>query len=161
MTVASRRGGFKHSPEKLEVELVRVIDAPRQLVWDAYTKPEHMVKWWGPRGYTTTIIEMDVRPGGSWRYLQRAPDGSEHPFKGEYREVVEPSRLVSTFIYDVPGFDQEMLDIAIFEDVGGKTKLTTIGRFQSKEHMEGALSSGMEGGWAESLDRLEELVTQL
>jgi uncharacterized protein YndB with AHSA1/START domain len=161
MTVASGNTERRHSPEKLELELVRVIDAPRQLVWDAYTRPEHIVKWWGPREYTTTVLEMDVRPGGEWRYLQRAPDGTEHPFKGVYREVVSPERLVSTFIYDVEGIrDQEMIDTAIFEDYGGKTRLTTRAVFPSVESMQGALASGMEEGWTESLDRLEELVTR-
>ena len=146
---------------ELEVLLEREIAAPRELVWKAYTTPEYIEKWWGPRKYETVVVELDLRVGGRWRYLNRA-NGKEHPFTGIFQEIVKPERLVSTFVYDVEGArDFPALDIAIFEDLGGgRTHLITKSKFPNLEALKQAVNSGMESGWVESLDRLEEMVTR-
>ncbi len=161
MTVASSKSPLRTDTEKLELVLERVISAPRELVWEAYTTPEHITKWWGPRKYETIVVEMDVRVGGRWRYLNRGANGIEHPFTGVYQEVVRPERLVTTFVYDVEGARENPgLDVAIFEDLGnGRTRLITKAVFPTLQALQEAVSSGMESGWVETLDRLEELVT--
>ena len=79
-----------------EIVITRVFDAPRELVWEAWTNPEHVVKWWGPRGFTTTIEEMNVRPGGVWKHVMHGPDGTDYPNKSIFTEVVKPERIVYT-----------------------------------------------------------------
>src|ERR671930_1017794 len=87
-----------------QIELRRVFDAPRRLVWEALTKPEHLSRWWGLRGSTLTVDRMDLRPGGGWRFVSRGADGKEDAFRGEYREIVPPERLVQTFEWEgLPG----------------------------------------------------------
>ena len=159
MVMANSKSQLRVDTEKLELELVRVINAPRELVWKAYTTPEYIEKWWGPRKYETVVLELDLRPGGRWRYLNRA-EGKEHPFTGVYQEVVEPERLVTTFVYDVEGArDNPGLDVALFEDLGnGRTKLITKAVFPTLEALQESLNSGMESGWVETLDRLQELL---
>lgn len=146
------------------VVMTRTFDAPRELVWKAWTEPEHVARWWGPRIYTNTVLEMDVRPGGRWRIEQRAGDGIVHRFKGEYREVVRPERLVNTFIYedDAGTFeDRPVLETYTFEEEDGRTKLTAVSVFGSVADRDGMAASGMEGGARESLDRLAELLATL
>jgi uncharacterized protein YndB with AHSA1/START domain len=143
-----------------EVAMARVFDAPSKLVWEAYTDPKHIPHWWGPRRLTTTVNKMDVRPGGVWRYIQREPDGTEYAFNGVYREVTPPSRLVSTFEFEpFPGYIS--VDTLNLFEHNGKTTLTTHTLFQSREHRDGMLQSGAEAGFAETLDRLAELVETL
>src|ERR1700688_1274475 len=77
-----------------EILITRTFDAPRELVWDAMTNPQHVVNWWGPRGFTTTIKEMDVRPGGVWKHVMRGPDGANYPNHSVFKEVVKPERIV-------------------------------------------------------------------
>ena len=161
MVMASSKSQLQVDTENLELSLVRVINAPRELVWKAYTTREYVEKWWGPRKYETVVLEMDVRPGGRWRFLNRA-EGKEHPFTGVYQEVVAPERLVTTFIYDVEGArDNPGLDVAIFEDLGdGRTKLITKAVFPTLAALQESLNSGMESGWVETLDRLVELLEE-
>lgn len=145
-----------------EVKLVRVFDAPRRLVWEAVTKPEHVRRWWGLRDHEMVVCEMDLRVGGSWRFVQRTPDGQEHPFTGVYQEIVEGEKTVSTFIYDVEGIrDHASLETVTLEEREGKTILTNLVRHDSPESLEGHLASGMEWGAAESMNRLEELLKTL
>lgn len=102
-------------PSDREIVMTRVFHAPRELVFKAYTDPDLIPQWWGPRRFITTVDKMDVRPGGAWRYLQRGPDGNEYGFNGVYRELVPPERLVSTFEFEgMPG--HVVLDTATFED---------------------------------------------
>ena len=146
---------------KSERELVttHTFDAPRELVWKAWTDPKLIPKWWGPRRYSTVVDKMDVRPGGRWRFVQRDAEGNEFGFHGEYREVEPPKRLVDTFEYEgMPG--HVLVETAIFEEVGGKTKLTQSSVFQSVEDLEGMLASGMEEGAAETMERFTDLVTE-
>jgi uncharacterized protein YndB with AHSA1/START domain len=146
-------------PSDLEILLTRVFEAPRRLVFEAVTRPEHVVRWWGPRGTTLVVCEMDVRPGGSWRFVLRGLDGNDHPFRGEYHEIVPPERVVSTFIYDVEGIrDFPALETITFDEEDGKTTLRVRVLHQSKEARDGHLHSGMEKGAAETYDRLAELL---
>jgi uncharacterized protein YndB with AHSA1/START domain len=139
----------------------RTFDAPRELVWKAFTDPELIQRWWGPRGTTTTVAEMDVRPGGKWRYVSRAPDRDEVSFHGEYLEVDPPNRFKWTFLFAVEGLgDQGGPETFIFEDVDGKTKVTSTGHFGSVEEIEAALATGMIAGAVESWDRLEAMLAE-
>lgn len=135
--------------------ITRVFDAPRELVFKAYTDPNLIPQWWGPRGYTTTVDKMDVRPGGVWRFVQRGPDGNEYAFNGVYREIVPTERLAYTFEFEgMPG--HVLLETVTFEEHDGKTKVTATALFDTVEDRDGMLKSGMEGGAAESWDRLTE-----
>jgi uncharacterized protein YndB with AHSA1/START domain len=148
------------TPSDREIVFTRVFDAPRELVYKAYTDPELVPKWWGQRGSTTIVDTMDVRPGGKWRYIQRSPDGAEYAFSGEYREVVPPERLVYTFEFEpMPG--HVTVDVITLEEVDGKTTLTNTSYYDSVEDRDGMLSSGMEAGAAESMDRLAELLATM
>jgi uncharacterized protein YndB with AHSA1/START domain len=141
---------------ELEFEMSRVFQAPRELVFAACTEPRHMAQWWGPRGSTLPVCEMDVRPGGTYRFVQHAPDGSLHAFHGTYREVARPTRLVMTQIYD-PYPTSEMLVTVTLEDLGdGRSRMTDTMLFDSIESRDGSLSAGMESGARQSYDRLAE-----
>jgi uncharacterized protein YndB with AHSA1/START domain len=145
-------------PSDTEIAMTRVFDAPRELVWEAVTRPEHFARWWGPRRYTSEIHEMDVRPGGRWRVDQHGEGGIVHPFHGEYLEVDPPSRLVLTQGYrDFP----PLLVTITLEEADGGTRLTSLTRADSPEGRDALLASGMEGGARESLDRLAELLATL
>ncbi len=137
----------------------RTFDAPREQVWKAFMDPERIPHWWGPHGTTTTVAEMDVREGGKWRYISRAPDRDAVEFYGEYLEIEPPERFRWTFMFDVEGLGpQGGPESFIFEDVGGKTKVTSVSHFGSVDAIEGALSTGMVRGAIESWDRLEALL---
>jgi uncharacterized protein YndB with AHSA1/START domain len=139
----------------LEIELTREFNAPRHLVFEAHTKPEHVRRWWGPRGHEMTVCEMDFRPGGKWRYVTRKPNGKEYGFGGEYREIVPPERFVWTFGFDgMPG--EPGLEVYSFEEHDGRTTLRSYAKFDSVEQRDGVIASGMEKGAAEMWDRLEE-----
>lgn len=146
-------------PSDREICLTRVFDAPRHLVFEAMSKPEHIRRWWGLRILTMTTCEMDFRVGGCWRFVLRDPGGNEHPFKGVYKEIVSPERIVQTFIYDVEGIrEHPATETITLEERAGKTLLTNTVLHASKEARDGHLSSGMEEGAAESFDRLAELI---
>lgn len=143
-----------------DLVMTRVFDAPRELVFRVSTDPHLIPEWWGPRGLTTTVEKMDVKPGGEWRFIQRDQDGGEYAFHGEYREVVPSERLVSTFEYEgMPG--QILVDTTTFETVDGKTKLTTRTRFPSAEARDAMNAADMESGARETMDRLEELLRKV
>ena len=145
-------------PSDREVVIARAFNAPRDRVFHAYTDPAAIPDWWGPKGYTTRVETMDVRPGGAWRFVQRDLEGREHGFHGEYREVVAPDRIAQTFEYEGnPG--QIVEETATFTALkGGKTKLTLTARFVTKVDRDGMLSAGMEWGMRESYERLDELL---
>src|SRR4051794_33457269 len=110
-------------PSDHEIVMTRTLDAPRRLVWEAYTRPEHLAQWWGPRGHSMPVCEMDLRPGGTWRYVSRDQDGNEYGFHGEWREVVPPERVTWTFEFDgAPG--HVSVETATFEEHGGRTTIT-------------------------------------
>jgi uncharacterized protein YndB with AHSA1/START domain len=139
----------------------RIFDAPREQVWKAFTEPDMIPRWWGPHGTTTIVAEMDLRPGGKWRYVSSAPDRDDVAFYGEYLEIDPPARFRWTFMFDVEGMGpQGGPETHLFEDVGGKTKVTSIGHMGSAEVIEGALASGMVAGAIETWDRLEALLAE-
>ena len=139
----------------------RTFDAPRELVWQAFTDPERVPLWWGPRGTTTTVVEMDVRPGGRWRYISHASDREDVTFFGEYLAVDPPNGFSWTFMFEVEGMDpQGGPETFVLEDVDGRTKVTSTGHMGSPEAIDGALATGMVGGAIETWDRLEALLTE-
>jgi len=148
-------------PSDREIVGSRIMDAPPELVFKAYTDPELIPRWWGPRRYATTVNKMDLRPGGVWRFVHRAADGGEYAFNGVYREIVPPKRLVYTFNYEgAPG--HEAVETVTFEEAeGGKTRMTDHLLFETREERDGMLNSGMEEGAAETIDRLAELLREL
>lgn len=149
-------------PSEREIVLTREFDAPRSLVFEAFTKQEHLRRWWGRRGSTLSVCEVDLRPGGAWRFVTRNADGKENPFCGEYREIAPPERLVYTFVYDVEGYrDPAGLVTDVFHEKGGRTTLVETMHFPSLESRDGTIKSGMASGAAETLDRLAELLATL
>jgi uncharacterized protein YndB with AHSA1/START domain len=148
------------TPSDREIAMTRVFDAPRELVFKAYTDPSRIPQWWGPKGFTTTVDQMDVRPGGVWRFVQRGPDGSEYAFNGVYREIAPPQRIVSTFEFEgMPG--HVSVETLTLEEHTGKTKVTSMSLFQTVEDRDSMLQSGMEAGAAETYDRFAELLEAL
>ncbi|HEX3246271.1 MAG TPA: SRPBCC family protein [Chloroflexota bacterium] len=142
-----------------EFQMSRTFNAPRELVFRAITEPELLTRWWGWRKSTTVIEKLELRPGGSYRILSVAEDGTEYAFRGEIREVTPPSRFVWTFEFEgMPGHICE--DAHTLEEQDGKTTVTTHSTFATKEDRDGMLES-MEDGAAESYDRLEELLVDL
>jgi uncharacterized protein YndB with AHSA1/START domain len=146
-------------PSDREIVVTRVFDAPRALVFKAYTDPDAIPHWWGPAKYKTTVDKMDLRVGGAWRYVHVGPEGDSYGFHGEYREIVPPERLVSTFEFEgMPGHVSE--DTLTLEERDGKTYMTTTTRFASREDRDGMLQSGMEEGMRETMDRLAQYVSK-
>jgi len=161
-----------------EFVISRLFDAPRSLVFKAWTDPRQMAEWWGPHGFTNPACELDVRPGGTWRIVMRGPDGSEHPAHGVYVEVVEPERLVWTINHSElsdewhdmvnPGRDKtrgkpglEIVSTITFEEFAGKTKLTIRTTFESAAIRDAFLKIGMTEGWSQSLERLAACVAKM
>jgi uncharacterized protein YndB with AHSA1/START domain len=139
----------------------RTFDAPLQAVWKAFTDPEIVPRWWGKHGTTTTVVEMDVRPGGTWRYINSAPDRDDVVFYGEYLEVDPPSGYKWTFMFDVDGMGpMGGPESYSFEDLGGRTKVVSIGHMGSVDVLEGALSTGMVPGAIETWDRLAQVLAE-
>lgn len=137
-----------------EVTITRVFDAPRELVWKAWTEPEHFAQWFGGPPYTTPVstVSLDVQPGGRWRATMVNPDdGSELPFRGTYLEVVEPERLVLAFedVYDESNTDTEILTVT-FNDLGGKTELIA----HQAGHMPPEQYVALEQGYGTFFDQL-------
>jgi uncharacterized protein YndB with AHSA1/START domain len=142
-----------------EIVATREFDAPRELVFKAVTDPTLIPEWWGPRRYETIVDKMDVRPGGQWRFLNRGPDG-EHAFRGVYREIVPPQRVVLTFEWEgLPGHvSVQTLEL---EERGGKTRMTATQVFDTKEDRDGMWETGAESGGRETWDRFAELLSEL
>jgi uncharacterized protein YndB with AHSA1/START domain len=143
------------TPSDHEIVMSRVFDAPRALVFEAHSKCEHIRQWWG-RG-NPLDCQMDFRPGGTYRFVEHAPDGNEYGFRGEYREIVAPERIVQTFEFEgMPG--HVSVETLVLSEHDGKTTLTSTTRFDSVEDRDGMLASGMEAGANESLDHLARLL---
>jgi uncharacterized protein YndB with AHSA1/START domain len=144
------------------VTLTRVFDTPRDLVWRVWTDPKHMAQWFGPRGFTSSVPELDVRVGGNLRIVMHGPDGNDYPMKGVFREVVPPERLVfSNIAVDNDG--NHLLEgetAIILEEQGGKTRLTLKTYAKGMVPMAPQMLAGMEAGWSQSLDKLAELVAK-
>ncbi len=163
MTAGADRAAPPAAPELV---ITRVFDAPREVVFRAWTEPEHFVRWWGPNGFTTPVCKIDLRPGGVWHVCMRSPDGRDYWSKGVYREIVVPERIVATdFFSDEAGnlvqpsqyglpaaWPAEMLLTVTFAEQDGKTRLTV--RQSVPESL--ARSIGAVDGWNQSFDRLAE-----
>jgi len=144
------------TPTDREIVLTRVFDAPRTLVFDAFSKPELLKRWFGPRGWSLVVCEVDLRVGGTFRFVMRGPDGRDMGMRGVYREIVPPERSVHTESFDdYPGESQVT---AVFVEQGGKTTLTATVLYPSREVRDIVLKTGMEHGAAESYDKLAELL---
>ena len=152
------RGMSDTAPMERELVLTRIFDAPRVLVWRAWTDPKHLAQWWGTQGFTNPVCEIDPRPGGALRIVMRAPDGVEYPMIGVFREISPPARLVFTNIA-VDQAGKPILDgltTVLFAEQGGKTKLTLQTRAAALVDYAAAYLAGMEAGWNQSLDRLAD-----
>ena len=159
---AANKDSFKvTTPSTEEIRMTRLFDAPRQLVFEAMSKPEHVKRWWGclGEGYSVPVCEIDLRVGGKWRFVNRHPKG-EAEFYGEYREINPPSRIVFTEIFaEFP--DVVSVVTTDLTEEGGKTRMTATVRYPSAEVRDMVLGTGMAGGAAISYDRLEDLVVEL
>ena len=150
------------TPSAREIALTRLFDAPRHLVFEAMTKPEHIKRWWGRLGdgYDVPVCEVDLRVGGKWRFTNTTPKGELVTFYGVYREITPPDRLVFTEIFE-PFPDAESVVDATYTAEKGKTRLTITCTYPSPEVRDIVLKSGMEKGAAISYDRLEEVAMEL
>jgi uncharacterized protein YndB with AHSA1/START domain len=144
-------------PSEREIEMTRVFDAPRDLVFDAWTRPELLKRWLGVRaGWTMEVCEVDLKVGGDYRYVWRGPDGAEMGMGGVYREIVAPERLVATESFDEPWYPGEALDTLVLVEHDDKTRATTTVLYESQEIRDAVLESGMTRGVGESYDVLDE-----
>ena len=150
------------TPSDSEITLTRLFDAPRDLVWTAMTKPEHIKRWWGilGEGYSVPVCEMELRVGGRWRFQGRGPEGDYPAFYGEIKELDPPARMVYTEIFE-PFPDGGSLVTSTLEEEDGKTRLTVTARYDSRATRDMVLQTGMEKGAATSYDRLEEVARSL
>lgn len=144
------------TPSDREIVLTRTFDAPRELVWDAFSKPELLKRWFGPRDWSLVVCEVDLKVGGGFRFVMRRTDGTEMGMRGVYRELVPPERSIHIESFDdYPGESQVT---SVLVEQGGKTTLTASVLYASKEVRDIVIQSGMEHGAAESYDKLAELL---
>jgi uncharacterized protein YndB with AHSA1/START domain len=147
-------------PTDEQILITRAFDAPKHLVYKAFTTPELVKRWWHANRGEMTLVEIDLRVGGTWRYVMVANAGFEVAFHGEYREIVPNERLVSTEVFEgMP--DAEALDTLTLTEVDGRTILTILVQHASKEHRDAHIDSGMETGMQEAMDRLEQVAVSL
>jgi uncharacterized protein YndB with AHSA1/START domain len=145
-----------------EIVITRVFDAPRNLVWDAHTKPELLKRWLtGPPGWTFPVCEMDLRVGGKYRWVWRGPDGTEMGMGGIHREIVPPERIVNTQLFDEDWTGGEAIGTLVFTEKDGKTTLTNTILYSSREARDAVLKTPMEQGMGAGYDRLAELLTTM
>ena len=146
-------------PSDCEITLTRVFKAPRQLVYEAFSKPELLKRWFGPRGWSLVTCDVDVRVGGGFRFVLRGPDGRELGMRGVYREITPPERSVHVESFD--DFPGESQVTAIFTEQDGQTTLNATILYPSREVRDAVIKSGMEHGAAESYDKLAELLSSM
>jgi len=139
--------------------ITRVIKAPREKVFDVFTNPDHLAQWWGPRGFTTSTFEMDVRPGGRWRYIMHGPDGTDYDNRIVYTEVVRPERLVYVHSHDIDDDPLQFNSSITFEDVEGGTLVTLRVTASSEEQREDMISFGAVEGGTQTLARADEFLS--
>lgn len=148
-------------PDKPTIVTRRVVNAPRSLVFEAFTKPEHLKRWMGPRSLAMTVCEVDLRVGGRWRMVHRTPDGQEFGFHGEFREIARPERIVRTFVFE-PMPEHEALETLVLEERAGLTTLTTTSVHKTIQGRDGHLSGGrMEAGMTDGYARLDDLLGEM
>jgi uncharacterized protein YndB with AHSA1/START domain len=154
-----QRAATMTTPTDREIHVERIFDAPRERVFAAYTDPQLIPEWWGPLGTTTSVEVMDVEPGGSWRFVIHNSDGSKTSFRGTYRELVPPERIVQTFEWEgLPG--HVSVETATFEDLGDRTRMRGTSLFHTTEERDGMIESGMGRGMNETFTRLDALLAR-
>jgi len=147
-------------PTDEQILITREFDAPKHLVYKAWTTPELVKRWWSGKRGAMTVAEIDLRVGGRWRYVMEAEGGFEVAFHGEYREIDPDERIVNTEVYEgMP--DGEAVNTTTFAEADGRTTLTTLVQHTCKEHRDAHINSGMEGGMQESMDLLEQVAVSL
>ncbi|NOT09754.1 MAG: SRPBCC family protein [Gemmatimonadales bacterium] len=147
------------TPSDREIMMTRVFDAPRELVFEAHTKPELLKRWLGVHnGWTLAVCEIDLRVGGTYRYVWRGPGGNEMGMRGVYLEIVAPERIVSTEKFDQPWYSGEAVDTMVLTERDGKTTLTLRVQYESKEVRDGVLKTPMEQGMVAGYDKLAEVL---
>lgn len=147
-------------PGKQELFVTRVFDAPRELVYEAFTDPKLVAQWFGPRKYKTTVDKMEARPGGLWRMVQKDESGNEHAFRGVHHDAVAPERIIATFEYEgVPG--HVLLQTVTFEALGEQTRMVEQLVYQSVTDRDGMVGAGMQEGSDESMDQVAELLEKM
>jgi uncharacterized protein YndB with AHSA1/START domain len=152
---ATKRTTEFSTPSDREILIVRVFDAPRRLVWEAFTNPEHLPHWMlGPGGWTMTVCEIDLRPGGAWHFAWRGTDGTEMTMRGVYREVVAPERLVNTESWGAEW--PETINTMLLAEEGSTTRMTQRVLYPTKEARDAVLKTGMKEGMNQSFNRLAE-----
>ena len=148
------------TPSDLEIVATRVFDAPRALVWEAHTNPEHVRNWMlGPEGWTMPVCEIDLRPGGGWHFVWRKSDGTEMGMRGVYKEIEPPERLVNTEAWG--GDWAETINTIVLSEKNGRTTLVATVLYPSKKERDRALGTGMKDGWSISYDRLAEYLSSM
>ncbi len=148
------------TPGDREIHIEREFDAPRDQVFAAFMNPELIPEWWGPHGTTTTVDRMEPETGGSWRFVIKSEDGSETGFRGTYREVTAPERVVQTFEWEgMPG--HVSVDTAEFIDLGDRTRVVATSLFHTGEERDGMIASGMEGGLNDTYARFDAVLERL
>jgi len=166
MAVTSERRATVTLPTDEQILITREFDAPRELVYEAWTTPELVRRWWTAKRGEATVCEIDLRVGGSWRYVMVAHDGTEVGFHGEYREIVPNERIVSTEVYEgLPeGVSEEeaaTVNTVTFEEQDGRTRLTILVQARSKASRDAIVESGMEDGLQDALELLEQVAVSL
>ena len=147
------------TPSDREVAVSRTFNAPRRLVFDAYTKPEMVKRWlYGPEDWPLAVCEIDLKPGGALRYVWRHREKGDMGMGGVFREITPPERIVHTELFDQDWTGGETLVTTIFDERDGRTTVTSTVRYSSKEARDGALKTGMIEGWSQGLDRLDALL---
>jgi uncharacterized protein YndB with AHSA1/START domain len=161
MAEVTTKGSAKVTfPADEQILITREFDAPRHLVYEAYTNPDLVRRWWHAKRGEMTVCDIDLRVGGGWRYVMVTPDGMEVAFHGEYREIVPNERLVSTEVFEgMP--DAEALDTLTLTETDGRTRLEILVEHATKEHRDAHIESGMEAGLQDALDLLEEVAASL
>lgn len=152
-------------PTDEQILITREFDAPRNLVYEAWTTPELIVRWWSGRRGQMTLAEVDLRVGGRWRYAMRRNDGQEIAFHGEFREIAPNARILTTEVFEMPGTpepadSEAVLNTVTFSEHGGRTRLEILVQTPSKMVRDLIVGSGMEGGMQEQMDTLEGLLTE-
>jgi uncharacterized protein YndB with AHSA1/START domain len=162
VAVASSGTAVVTLPTDTQILVTREFDAPRHLVYEAWTTPELIKRWWSGERGEVTIADVDLRVGGIWRYVMVSNGGSEVAFHGEYREIVPNERVVTTEVYEgVPETDGDVVCTYTFTEKDGRTTLTLLVDHPSKEIRDMVIDSGMEGGMQEALDHLEQVAVSL
>jgi uncharacterized protein YndB with AHSA1/START domain len=160
MAVTSSGTATVTLPTDEQILITREFDAPKELVYKAFTRPELVKRWWNAKRGEVTIAEIDLRVGGEWRYVMVTDGGFEVAFHGEYREIVPDERIVSTEVFE--GYpDEEALNTATFTEVDGRTTLTILVQHTSREARDAHINSGMEAGMQDAMDLLEEVAVSL